>query len=39
MTSGTRSTVDGGAIEELLDREAVVDVCVRYAAALDRPDR
>jgi 3-phenylpropionate/cinnamic acid dioxygenase small subunit len=38
MTSGARTTVDGGAIEELLDHQAVVDVCVRYAAALDRRD-
>jgi hypothetical protein len=29
MTSGARTTADGGALEELLDGQAVVDVCVR----------
>jgi 3-phenylpropionate/cinnamic acid dioxygenase small subunit len=38
MTTETSASIDPGALTLLLDRQAIVDVCVRYATALDRRD-
>ena len=38
MSTGTGAAVDPAALAGLLDRVAVIDVCVRYATGLDRRD-